>query len=285
MRFTNKMNLNPALFASLTEQRYFNDSDTSVTSLISPPRIIQLQDRHNDEIVEDASDRIWSLLGTIGHSIIEQRHVPDGITEERLRVDINGWEIGAKPDLYEGDETLSDYKFTSVWSYVFGVKPEHEKQLNMYAFFYRDAGFTVSKLQVVMIFRDWSRMKALSGGNYPSHQIKIVPIPVWEPEVAKAFLVTRVSLHQLAVGMQDDELPECAPEERWAKPTKYALMKEGRKSAVRVFDKKDHARKALSLVTKPKLHYIAERPGEDTRCEHYCSVAPFCNQFIELKEG
>ncbi len=37
--------------------------DISVTSLIGPPKIFQLRKRHSEEITEDASDRVWTLLG------------------------------------------------------------------------------------------------------------------------------------------------------------------------------------------------------------------------------
>ena len=66
-------------------------------------------------------------------------------------------------------------------------------------------------------------------------------------------------------------MPACTPEERWAKPDKWAVMKHGRKSAVKVFDSEEEANANIGLGD-----YIEYRQGVDTKCEDYCMVNQFC---------
>jgi hypothetical protein len=75
------------------------ECDLSVTQLISPPRIVELRRRHEQELEEDASDRIWLLIGKVAHGILE-RAAPSGaaFTEERLFIDIDGWRISGAFD-------------------------------------------------------------------------------------------------------------------------------------------------------------------------------------------
>jgi len=77
------------------------------------------------------------------------------------------------------------------------------------------------------------------------------------------------------------ELPLCSDEEQWAKPTVYAVMKEGRKSALKLCSSEEEARTLLD----EKGTYLQVRPGEKTRCESYCQVRDFCEQYQREKEG
>ena len=68
----------------------------SVTRLIGPPQIRILERLHQDELTEDASDRIWALVGQIGHGILERAET-SAITERRLFADLEGWRIPGSP--------------------------------------------------------------------------------------------------------------------------------------------------------------------------------------------
>ena len=75
--------------------------------------------------------------------------------------------------------------------------------------------------------------------------------------------------------MADDDIPICSEEERWASPTLYAVMKQGRKSAVKICST---AEEAQALIDTDVEHlYLEVRPGVSRRCEDYCPVAQFCN--------
>ena len=284
MHYTNNANLPEPMVKALMFDDYEHEGDISGTGLITPPRILQLQKRHDDEITIDVLENFWKMLGQAMHLILEKFAERENVLEEqRLYLTIAGWKIAAKPDLWFPPHILDDYKFTSVWTVIFGLKREWEEQLNIYRPFYEYARFPVKKLRVHVLGRDWSRMKSLQNNNYPKHEITTLPVPMWDSDVVEDFIHERVLLHQKCEELPDDKLPYCTPEERWEKKTTWAVMKEGRKSALRVFDKAEdaytHEQETVMLKT-----WVEQRLGESTRCEHYCHLQKFCNQFKEIKE-
>jgi len=60
-------------------------------------------------------------------------------------------------------------------------------------------------------------------------------------------------------------------------------MKEGRKTAVRVFDSVKEAEKHMDENKLDNKHSIVVRPGGYTRCENYCIVSKFCPQWAKEK--
>ena len=282
MIWKNQYNLPEPLFMALTNDDYtMGDADISVTGLIKPPRIRILEKRHDTEIVKDASEMLWSVLGKVGHKILEGYEPERGITEERLFLDVGGWRVSGKPDLWHEPHTLQDYKYTSIWAYIYGLKSEWEQQLNMYAPFYKEAGFPVKKLDVVAIFRDHKLRDQMNKKDYPP-QCAVMPVPVWDDVSQRQFTWSRVKQHQAAELFKDDKLPYCTPEERWEQPTKYAVMKKGGKRSVRNLESNGEAEKYIEKhKDKAKLH-IEVRLGESTRCIFYCDCKPFCNQWKEM---
>jgi len=75
----------------------------------------------------------------------------------------------------------------------------------------------------------------------------------------------------------------CTDDEVWRRDTKWALMKKNRKSAVKLFDSEEEAEKRL-VSEKSKQFYIEHRKGEAIRCERYCNVQTFCNQYQQEKK-
>ncbi len=298
MTITNRLNLPQPLVDAVVNDEYTRgEADISVTGLLSPPRQAVLKEQHAHEITEDVVDRIWSLLGQAVHVILE-RADSSGITEERLFMDLYGWRISGQFDrLSLTDGVLQDYKVTSTYTIVYGDRlAEWEAQLNLYALLAREHGREIKGIEVVAILRDWMKSKVEPGGNYPPAQVAVVPLELWTPERQLAFLQERVSLHQKA----RFHLPECTREERWQKDDKWAVMKEGRKSALRVLDSKQEAwdwadENGATHQPDPETTNgaplelrggisIQLRPGESTRCESYCPAAPWCDQFKALKE-
>jgi hypothetical protein len=255
----------------------------SVSELIQPPQIRALSKLHDAELTEDASERIWALLGTLLHGVLERnaKGLKDTISEEALTAQVLGWEVVGHYDLSEmvlDSELLTDWKLTSVWSVKEGVKTEWEQQLNCYAELIRRTGRTVSHLQIVAIGRDWSKNKAKFDLTYPQQQVKVLSVPLWTPEQATEFIEERVRLHQAA---QNGTWSDCTPEERWARPTQWALMKKTQKKAIKLFDKKADAYERLTEMIKG-AYEVVERPGESVRCESYCSVANVCPQKAKM---
>lgn len=289
MRITNQHGLPETIIRAIEDDEYTKgDAVLSVTQLITPPRIVLLQSLNADQLTVDAVDRVPALFGSAVHKIIEkgERDIPGHIVEERLFVEVNGWKISGAVDLQidRGDGTweINDYKVTSVYS-VMSAKPEWEQQLNLYAVMMRMAhGRRVSTLKIIAILRDWQRKQSGYSPNYPQAQIVTIDIPVWDDETQERFLHDRVILHQEAKNNVDSNQspPYCTDEERWLRGETWAVMKEGRKSAVKLHDNKEDANAAVRELGESRGHYAEHRPGTYTRCSgNYCLVSSFCKQW------
>lgn len=264
-----------ALYKLVTKQSKARRAKYSVTELIQSPQMLQLKRRHADEMTVDPADMLWRLFGSLIHGKLEKVGGLNALTEEGLIYDCKGVTISGQPDLYE-NETLWDYKTTSVYAVKEGVKPEWEQQTNIYAEMLRSYGFPVKSIRIVAILRDWSATAAKREDGYPQSQVKVMKVAVWPSSECKRFIAERVTLHEAAESLPDAKLPECTDEERWASPTKYAVMKDGNKRAVKLHDTQDAAdAHAKELGSN---HRVELRPGEYRRCVDYCECRPFCLQ-------
>jgi len=279
MKQTNKYNLPYSFVRALEKKTYTRkpEWDFSVTELLKPVQIRALEKRHGDKITEDISERIWALLGSCVHEVLDKATGQDSLNEERLVVDVGGYTIAGKPDLLE-DNTLTDYKVTSVWKVIFGYSPEWESQLNIYRYLYKKYGFDIDKLQIIAILRDWKASDAENKADYPNVQVHTFHIPVWDLLDTKKYIFERIKAHKEAENLPDSELPFCTPEERWERPSKYAVMKGKNKRAVKLCDTEQQAEEYISNDTRTDL-WIEYRPGKAVRCEKYCPVAEFCSQY------
>jgi hypothetical protein len=268
MKLTNNMGL-PTPFVRFVErrQRRPDPSRLSVTSLIGPAWQRMLLCNHWDELEADASESVWSLFGTAVHDLLEKHADPaEHIVEEPIRISTGDDYVIGHPDLLSTqDGILTDYKVTSVWSLVLGGRAEWAQQLNLYAHGMRQAGHTVTRVQNIVFLRDWSAGKALAGGDYPSSMVVVVPQPLWSEAECDRFLRDRLQAHAAPT--------PCSPEERWVRPSTWAVMKEGRKTAVRVFD---NPLEAEALAAQASKQTVVERRGRAVRCESYCSVRAVC---------
>lgn len=258
--------------------------DTSVTQLIQPPQITVLRKKHFSEMVRDASEEMWALLGSGVHTILELGAAENMVVEERLFLDINGWKISGGIDLQEVDGRfidVSDYKMTSVWKVMKGdTDPDWVAQLNMYALLIEKnkPEYKVRSLTICAILRDWKGSEAKRDQFYPQAPIVTVDIPVWSARKRDAYALERIRMHRLARfnDATGDALPECSNEERWVKGEKWAVRKETVKKATKIFDTEDEARALVD--EKGKGYVIDYRPGQSLRCG-YCGVARWCSQY------
>ncbi|MFM2134484.1 MAG: Leptospira phage [Bacteroidota bacterium] len=289
MKLTNRHNLPETIINVLRRPQYSKGgAHVSATELLSSPRIVQLRRQHWNDIEEDASEMVWSLFGSALHNVLEHGKDRNHVVEERLFAEVDGWSLSGAVDLQEFFDdgiVISDYKVTSVWS-VMNDKLDWHRQLNVYAWLIETIKHRpIKSLQIVAILRDWNRRDAEQKQDYPSAPIVVVPIPLWPIEAREEYIRKRIHLHAEAMFQSEvgGDLPECSSEEMWEKPTTFAIKKKGNKRANFVFVEED---KANAKVQEMGEAYVIERrPGERTRCEKFCTVSPWCNQYQLYKES
>lgn len=288
MKLTNKHGLPGTIINVLKRPQYSKGAaHISATELLSSPRIVQMRRRHWDDIEEDAADMVWSLFGSALHNVLEHGKDEHHIVEERLFMEVDGWTLSGAIDLQEVEEdgvVISDYKCTSVWS-VMNEKLDWQRQLNVYAYLVEKVkGLPVKAVQIVAIMRDWSAREAELKEDYPKAPIVTVPIILWPIEVREDYVRKRVNLHSEALFAAESgsDLAHCTPDDCWEKPTTFAIKKKGNKRATLVLKTEEEA---LHQVSQLGEAYVVERrPGERTRCERFCAVSPWCEQYHEYKE-
>lgn len=273
---TNVHGLPQSIVAAVTADPYVGGGDISVTKLIDAPQIRTLMLKHKDEITTDVSERIWSLLGQAVHTILERAALrTEGmIAEDRLYANISGWQLSGQFDVMHMETgVLSDYKVTTV--YKLQNIDGWTQQLNVLRWLAHQNSITVNQLEIIAILRDWKKGEAeRKPESYPQTPIVRVEIPLWTLEEAEEFIIDRVQLHQYA---QSGRTVHCTDEERWYTGTQYALMKDGGKRALKLYDERPE--------DVPEGHYVQERQGEYRRCASYCEVRAFCPQAQETRDG
>lgn len=288
MKLTNKHNL-PQTFVNVLNRNSYTKgkAHASVTELISPPRLVQLRKLNWDFLEEDVSDKIWAIFGTAIHSVLELGKADNHVIEQRLHVNVDGWDISGAIDLQHIDNDgiiISDYKTTGAWA-VMNDKADWEQQLNIYAWLVEKVKkIPVKKVEIIAIVRDWNRRDAKVKEGYPESPVKVLDVPLWSFEDRENFVKTRVKLHSDANFALETggDLPPCTPSEMWEKPTVWALRKVGNVRAKSLHQTKEDAEKALEDAGKG--FEIEVRNGERTRCENFCQVRDFCKQYLDYSQ-
>lgn len=285
MKITNKYGLPEAFLQAVLNDKYSRgDADYSATDLINAPRIVHLKRRHDAEIEEDVSDRIWSLFGRAVHSVLESADVKNAIQEERIHADILGRTISGASDLYDASGKISDYKTTSVFTTMFGSRTEEwTAQLNIYGWLFRSIGFEVNALEIVVMYKDYRPAESKRMSDYPPAPAEAISIELWPFEKQQSYIEERLQLMIDSEDVSDDELPECSPDDMWEKAPKWACVKAGNQKASKVCDSEEEAMAWIGSQKKPEQFTIEYRAPARTRCESYCPASAFCSQFAAWK--
>ena len=288
MKITNKHGI-PDTFVNVLKRPTYSKgrAHLSATQLLNSPKIVAMTKKFEDELEQDVSDMVWSIFGTAIHGVLEHGKDDNHIVEERLHTTFDGWRISGAIDLQilTGPDTISirDYKTTSAWA-VMNEKIEWEQQLNIYAWLVEICKLKiVDSVGIVAIIRDWSRREAAKNPDYPQSPVKEIPINLWPYQQREDFISERISKHsECEFHMEtDEELPPCTPEEMWEKPTTYALKKKGGVRAIKVYETMEDAERACD----EKVHEIEVRLGTRTRCESFCPVNNYCQQWRDYQES
>ena len=283
MRITNQMDL-PQPFVSAVERDYtYKPKRYSVTAIQKGAKEAVLQRRHDDEIECDAAESVWAVFGTAVHSVLENaRESETQLKENKIEVPVGDYTLSGIFDLYDdATGTVTDDKTASCWKVKFGEFDDWRTQVLCYAWMLRQLGFDAKRGEIVALLKDHSKTKAKIGEHPPTPVFK----KSWDftegdfDDIGR-WIEERFRLIAEAESLPDDDIPACSPEERWHRPGKYAVMKKGRKSAVRLFDTMEQAQDKLAML--PTGHYVEHRPGKDGKCDDYCSVSQFCNHYRNL---
>ena len=280
MKITNKQGL-PAPLVALLAREYYSKgaSQYSVTELMSPPKIRRMREQFDEEIETDVTKLIASQLGTFMHGKLEGKVIEGYTNEERIFHSIDGVTISGAIDLQQQTPdgiVIIDYKFVKAWS-VMQNKEDWVTQLNIYKWLVE----TVKKqkvcgLKICAIIKDYTPHSNQEG--YPEAEAVMIDIPLWDSVKTETYVRTRLEMHRTAKQAQEfgEDLQPCTDEERWMSETIYAVKREGRKTAIRVFKSIEEANE---LAEKEK-GYVEERKGEPKRCTgDFCGVSKWCKQY------
>ena len=284
MNITNNNNLPEPIVNAIKNHNHIG-GDYSASMLYQSPRMVQLKKRNKNKITKDASEMVWALFGTALHNIVEKGAGKNDMSEQYLSTEILGKSLTGTADLLtennDGTYTITDYKTLSVWSIIYMSSVEEwEKQLNTYAFLFTKAGFNISKIQIVGLMRDWQKSKAITE-NYPKSQIQVIDVKLWNEIDQETYIIERISLFESHNETDSNNLPYCTKKELWQDSDKFAIMKEGRKSAVRLLDSQEKAEQFIIDNELNDKHYINVRIAKPKRCD-YCDGKDFCNQYKDI---
>lgn len=331
---TNKLNLPQQIVNACLHDTHKVAGDISVSQLIENPRVIHL--KRNNNYSEDVSDRLYMLMGTALHHILERSNMGEvekrafmmvtevlkreaekikddskreGVlkvqsyltkfmnfmfpeSEKRFlyevtqRMEIGDRVLYGTPDLFDiRDGILYDYKYCSVYSYMYPEsRMKWDAQTNVYAYMLTQAGYEVKEIRIVAFFRDYSQHGFQKSKDYPDSQIKEISIKVRSASDMATYITNRMNMHVKAE--ETGILPYCSGKERWASSDQYAIVTPGSKKALRVFDIKPMAEKfMLEFHHKYEDMEIKFRPGVSTKCERFCPVRDFCDQYKTYREA
>jgi len=285
MKLTNKLDLPEPFVRAVSEKKYDNQGSwRTVTELIGPPKIAALKRKHEKEIEVDASELVYTFQGEISHALVERAAktmcIQGWQAEERLFKTVQGKKISGAYDLYNPKTgELIDVKNSTAYKAKKGQAPEEWiQQTNLLAHLLRQAGSTVNSIRILFLVRDFSKQEARRNPDYPQNNVLYLEVPIWEDDKCEAYLHERVALH---IHAETTEV-ECSPEDRWAKPTIWAIKKRGQARAIAGGLYADELKAKEKLAELGSGYEIEYRPGANIRCELYCPVAKFCAQYQKL---
>jgi hypothetical protein len=264
-------------------------SDFTATSLIDEPRIKILEKKHADEIEDDPYLNPWKYLSTIWHALLaDSAYYKDGeIAEERIFTQYEGLTISGAMDLqtvFKDDDdnlgvTIGDYKFCG--SYALNDLSKWAAQLNIYAWLVEreKPHMKVLGLEVYAFIRDWRMASAERSSDYPQTPAVTIELPLWTSEERESYVAERVAAHMDA----RQELPECSHEGRWPSG-KIWQVKDGDEVIYTHTTKREATKFSERFAEPPENLAIESTFATYRRCESFCPVSEWCDQYQIWKE-
>jgi hypothetical protein len=182
--------------------------------------------------------------------------------------------------------TICDYKTASIYKVKFNDFNDWYLQGMIYAWLLTRNNFPVRKCRFIAMLKDHSKTEAARDHQYPKRPVFVYEFPVTAEKLFKigAFIRMKVTSYEHNMSLSDNDIPPCLPEERWDRATVFAVKREGRKTAVKLFN--DEALANEKAAELGAGHFVEYRPGESVKCQSYCLCCEFCNYYNEnVKTG
>jgi hypothetical protein len=281
------------------QRRHKSYGDYGVTTLLKPPRMVQLERRYGDRVIRPLEGLVSAFMGHGVHSAFEENLRLKSILEPRYDVErtvvdkIEDRLISGRYDILWDNKDLYDIKTTKVWKVVFDPHfEEWHQQLNLYAYLLKRRGLEIASINIIAVFMDWSAQRAMrerlaGNGGYPPDPVMEYTLELWPYEKSEHFIIERINAMKDAENLDDASLPLCTSEERWMRTetggeAAYALMlKPDARRATKICQTLDEA-VATAKITKGIVagqSYIEVRYPVAKRCESFCAINEYCNQY------
>lgn len=312
MKLKNQFDLPLSIAVWLANDTYQYSSNPSVissTTILKPIKSLVLS--RDPSVIDKQADLtalIPSRLGTAIHSAIEeawmtgdiktkltnlgypesmiekvrinQEQVNEGdipiYLEQRAFQKLGNWTISGQFD-FVCNGILEDFKSTSTvtWTTQSNAS-KYIEQASIYRWL-NPKIITEDYFYIRYIFTDWSAAKAKQNKEYP--QSRIISQKYILLSLAETESLIRSKLAQLDkyLGSPQEEIPECTPEELWAKPTTYAYYKDPNKLVRSTKNFNSYFEAHKKWLEDGSVGVIQERPGEIVYCR-YCPAANICDQ-------
>ena len=285
MNVTNRLRLPEAFVKAVSTTRHNEAGCFSATTLNKGAKEIILTDRHFDEITVDAADSVWAVWGTAVHALLESQ--PDNnFHEESFKVPVSNSFVTGQVDSYDMENgVINDWKTASVWKVQFNDFKDWRAQGLTYAWLLQQSGLEVKKCRFVALLKDHSKTKAKNDSSYPQSPVFIYEFDVTaaDMEETAARILSKVQEIENAYELDDDAIEPCSTEERWADGEKWAVMKNGRKTAIKLFDNSADADAMAGEMGN--AYYVEHRPAISRKCGEYCNCKDFCNFYKAMNKG
>ena len=285
MRVTNKLNLPEAFVQAVSITRHNAPGCFSATTLNKGAKEIVLTDRHWDELEVDAADNVWAVWGTAVHALLESKK-DNNFHEESFKIPVSKSYVTGTVDSYDMENgIINDWKTASVWKVQFNDFTEWRAQGLTYAWLLTQSGLDVKKCRFVALLKDHSKSKAKTDSSYPQSPVYVYEFDVTPADLAETEkrIYAKVQEIEKAYTMADDEIEPCTAEERWADGEKWAVMKNGRKTAVKLFDNEVDADAMAGEMGN--AYYVEHRPAVSRKCGEYCNCCEFCSFYKAMNKG
>ena len=282
---TNKLNLPQPFVDAATNDHKYKPHRYSVTEVLGGTCEAILKRRHVGEGEEDVASRVWAILGSAAHKILQEAKGTDyQLQEQWFKVNVGDYELSGIFDLYDAvKKTVTDWKVTGTIKWQKQEFDDYRMQVLIYCWMLRQKGYEADNGEVIMILRDWSKSKARFDKEYPQLQVQKVSWKFTDNdfEEVKQYIFNWFANVAEQEKLRDSDLTPCSPKNRWHRDDKWAVVKDGVKRATRVLDNPNEAAVMCDRLSEKtgKPYHVEYRKGEDVKCEMYCSVAFACPFF------